>query len=59
MNESLNSAWQCFEKTGRIDAYLAFKKQTTNQFSLEAGEDFGFDKNIGDCDKRDEIRRQR
>ena len=56
MDEELYSAWQLFEKTGSIDAYLAFKARTKNEFNIEAGEDFGFNKDVGDCDTGNEIR---
>ena len=56
MNESLHKAWQRFEKTGKIDAYLEFRNQINKEFMFEAGEDFELNKNIGDCDKGDEIR---
>lgn len=46
--------WEFFEKTGRIDAYLAYRAQkakSVNDTEFEAGEDFGIDKDCGRCDQ--------
>lgn len=56
MNRSELEAWQHFEKTGSIKAYLEFKAQEKNELNFEAGEDFGVNKDVGNSDKGNEVR---
>lgn len=58
----LENEWTIFEKTGRIDAYLAYrarKARQVNDNEFEAGEDFGIDKDCGRCDQNGQIRRNK
>ena len=59
MNKDELSAWLLFEQTGNINAYLAYKMQEKNDLNFEAGEDFGVNQNIRDCDTGSEIRRNK
>ncbi len=59
MDKSKLSAWQEFEKTGSIKAYLNFKAYEKNHLNFEAGEDFGVNKDVRACDTGSQIRRDR
>lgn len=39
--------WAAFERTGTVKDYLKFKLFREEKMKMEAGEDFGFDKDIG------------
>lgn len=43
--------WTAFEGTGNVRDYLKFKLFQTEKMKVEAGEEFGTDKNLGDCDQ--------
>lgn len=55
-----DNAWELFEKTGRIDAYLSYRARIenngTNDTTLEVGEDFGIDKDDGRCNQNGKVR---
>lgn len=59
MNTSKQSAWQEFERTGSVKAYLNFKAQEKNHLNFEAGEDFGVNKDVRDSDTGSQVRRDR
>jgi len=48
--------WTAFKHTGSVYAYLKFRQFCEEKTKVEAGEDFGIDKNLGDCDQNDQVR---
>ncbi len=50
------SAWDDFFRTGRVDAYLAYRTDMRNKLNFEAGDEFEPGQNGRDSDKRNKIR---
>ena len=48
--------WTAFESTGSVRDYLKFKLFQAEKMKVEAGEEFGIDKNLGDCDQNHQVR---
>ena len=48
--------WTAFKSTGKVRDYLKFKLFEAEKTKVEAGEEFGFDKNIGNSDQNHKIR---
>ncbi len=56
MREYKDILWTAFENTGSVHNYLKFKLFCEEKMKVEAGEEFGIDKNLGDCDQNDQVR---
>ncbi|MBR5614094.1 MAG: hypothetical protein IKT39_05230 [Clostridia bacterium] len=56
MNSYKHLAWKAFETTGGVREYLKYKALDKNDTSVEAGEEFGTFKNIGNSDKDHQVR---
>ncbi|MBR5155764.1 MAG: hypothetical protein IKW62_04700 [Clostridia bacterium] len=48
--------WAAFERTGSVRGYLKFKLFEAEKMKMEAGDDFGFDKNVGDSAEDNQVR---
>ncbi|MDO4743803.1 MAG: hypothetical protein Q4A86_00275 [Clostridia bacterium] len=48
--------WSAFENTGSVRDYLKFKLFEEERMKIEAGEEFGFDKNIGNSAEDNQVR---
>lgn len=55
MNGYKKLLWKTFESTGLVRDYLKFKI-VEDKTTIEAGEDFGFDKNIGNRAEDHQVR---
>lgn len=56
MTEEELRDWSEFEKTGRIDAYLRYRKNSREAADIEVGEEFGTGENRRDCHQGHKIR---
>lgn len=48
--------WSAFEQTGTVREYLKFKLFEEEKMKMEAGEEFGFDKDIGNSTEDHPVR---
>ena len=48
--------WAAFESTGTVKEYLKYKLFEEEKMKMEAGEEFGFDKNIGNSAENHKVR---